>query len=82
VRRLLYGPPNWLVNKFSSEDRRAFGFWSVVFAIAGTPFLGSQVLWVSLLSVIARVPHFTSETPVEVEEKDKREIKKAAGSSA
>jgi hypothetical protein len=67
VRRILYGPPNYLVDKFTAEDRRVFGFWVIIFAIIGSVFFGSKVLWVTILSVIALVPNFTSETPVEKE---------------
>jgi hypothetical protein len=67
VRRILYGPPNYLVDKFTAEDRRVFGFWVIIFAIIGSIFFGSKVLWVTILSVIALVPNFTSETPVEKE---------------
>jgi hypothetical protein len=67
VRRILYGPPNYLVDKFTAEDRRVFGFWVIIFAIIGSIFFGSKVLWVTVLSVIALVPNFTSETPVEKE---------------
>jgi hypothetical protein len=65
MRRVLYGPPNYLVDKFTAEDRRMFGFWVIIFAIIGSIFFGSRVLWVTVLSVIALVPNFTSETPVE-----------------
>ena len=68
IRRILYGPPNWLVSKFSSEDRRMFGFWTVVLAIIGTPIFGREVLYVTVLSVVALIPNFSSETPVEEEE--------------
>ena len=68
MRRYLYGPPNWLVTKFSAEDRRMFGFWTIIFAIIGTFLFGKQVLWVSILSVIALIPNYASETPVETEE--------------
>lgn len=68
MRTLLYGPPNWLVTKFSAEDRRMFGFWTIVFAILGTIMWGSEVLWVSILSVVALIPNYASETPVETEE--------------
>jgi len=68
IKKIFYSPPNWLVNKFSVEDRRAFGFWVIVFAIIGSIFFGKQVLWVTILSVIALVPNFTTETPVEHEE--------------
>jgi len=68
IRRLIYGPPNYLVAKFSSEDRRAFGFWTLVFASVGAVFFGKQVLYVTILSIVALVPNFSSETPVEVED--------------
>lgn len=67
LRRFLYGPPNWLVTKFSSEDRRMFGFWNVVIAAALTPIFGRAVLYVTILSVLALIPNFSSETPVEEE---------------
>jgi hypothetical protein len=67
VRKFFYGPPNWLVTKFSAEDRRMFGFWCVVFSALGTIFFGTTVLWVSVLSVIALIPNYASETPVEQE---------------
>lgn len=69
VKRILYGPPNWLVTKFDSEDRRMFGFWTIIFAIVGTFLFGSEVLWVSILSVVALIPNYASETPVETEDK-------------
>ena len=68
IRRILYGPPNWLVVKFSAEDRRMFGFWTIIFAICGTLLWGSEVLWVSVLSVVALIPNYASETPVETED--------------
>jgi hypothetical protein len=67
IRRVLYGPPNWLVTKFSSEDRRMFGFWTLLLAAVGAVFFGRAVLYVTVLSVLALVPNFSSETPVEEE---------------
>jgi hypothetical protein len=67
VRRFFYGPPNWLVTKFTSEDRRAFGFWVIVAAVIGSPIFGSKVWWVTLLSVVALVPNYSTETPNEIE---------------
>lgn len=64
----MYGPPNWLVTKFSSEDRRAFGFWTVVLATLGAVFFGRAVLYVTVLSVLALIPNFSTETPVETED--------------
>jgi hypothetical protein len=68
-KKIFYGPSNWLVTKFDSEDRRAFGFWVIIFAIIGSFFFGGQVLWVTILSVVALVPNYTTETPVEEEDK-------------
>lgn len=68
LRRLLYGPPNWVVGRFSSEDRRMFGFWTIVLSAVGAVFFGRQVLYVTVLSIVALVPNFASETPVEKEE--------------
>jgi len=45
-----------------------FGFWVIIFAGIGTIFFGSQVLWVSILSVVALIPNYSTETPVESEE--------------
>lgn len=67
MRRLWYGPPNWLVKKFDAEQRRAFGFWTVVFAAIGACFLGGRVFYVTIISVIALIPNFSTETPVEDE---------------
>jgi hypothetical protein len=67
MKRLFYGPPNWIITKFSAEDRRTFGFWVIIFAIVGSIFFGSSVLWVTILSVIALIPNFTTETPMEAE---------------
>jgi hypothetical protein len=67
LRQMYYGPPNWLVRKFNSEDRRAFGFWNVVVAAALTPIFGMRTMFVSILSVVALIPNFSAETPVEEE---------------
>ena len=68
IRRVVYGPSNWIANKLSSEDRRAFGFWTIVFAIVGAVFFGREVLYVTVLSIVALIPNYASETPVEVED--------------
>lgn len=64
---LFHGPADWLVAHTDARDRRSFGFWTLVFAITGTFFFGTAVLWVAILSVIALVPNITAETPVEEE---------------
>jgi hypothetical protein len=69
LRKIFYGPPNWLVTKFSAEDRRMFGFWVIIISVIGSIFFGEQILWVTVLSVIALIPNFTTETPVEEENK-------------
>jgi hypothetical protein len=67
LSRCFYGPPDWLVTKFTRRDRAAFGFWVVVVAAALTPVFGRDVLYVTVLSVVALIPNFTTETPVEEE---------------
>ena len=68
IRQIFYNPPNWLVSRFSSEDRRMFGFWTIVLSIIGAFFFGREVLYVTALSIVALIPNFASETPVEEEE--------------
>lgn len=45
-----------------------FGFWTLVFAAAGAVVFGRAVLYVTVLSVIALIPNFASETPAETED--------------
>lgn len=68
VNRILFGPPDWLVEKFDSRDRRAFGFWTLILAGIGAIFWGREVLYVTILSILALIPNFSAETPVEEEE--------------
>lgn len=68
IRRIVFGPPDWLVDKFDSHTRRAFGFWTFIFAVIGAIFWGTAVLYVTILSVAALIPNFTAETPKEEEE--------------
>lgn len=68
IRRFIYGPPDWIVEHFDSHDRRAFGFWTLMFGIVGAIFFGREVLYVTVLSLLALIPNFTSETPSEVED--------------
>lgn len=68
MRRLLYSPPAWIVDHTSAEDRRMFGFWTLVLSAIGAAFFGSKVLYVTILSVIALIPNFASETPAETED--------------
>ncbi len=68
MERIVYGPPDWLVSKFSSRDRRAFGFWTLILAAIGAVFWGREVLYVTVLSILALVPNFSAETPVETED--------------
>jgi hypothetical protein len=65
---VFYGPPDWLIDKIDARTRRAIGFWTVVLAVIGAFFFGRQVLYVTVLSVIALIPNFSSETPVETED--------------
>lgn len=68
LSRIIFGPPDWLVTRFDSRDRRAFGFWTIVFSVLGALFWGREVLYVTVLSILALIPNFASETPVETEE--------------
>lgn len=67
IKRIIFGPPDWLVDKFDSHHRRVFGFWTFIFAAIGAIFWGSAVLYVTILSVLALIPNFTAETPKEEE---------------
>ena len=44
-----------------------FGFWTIIFSIVGAIFFGREVLYVTILSIIALIPNYASETPVETE---------------
>jgi hypothetical protein len=68
LARIVFGPPDWLVEKFDTRDRRAFGFWTLILAAIGAIFWGREVLYVTILSILALIPNFSSETPVETEE--------------
>jgi len=68
ISRIFFGPPDWIVTKFTSRDRRAFGFWTLIFAAIGAIFWGREVLYVTILSILALIPNFSAETPVEEEE--------------
>ena len=70
LERVVYGVPDWLVDRFDSRARRAFGFWTLVLSIVGAFFFGREVLYVTVLSIVALVPNFSAETPVEVETPD------------
>ena len=61
-------PADWLVAHTTARDRRSFGFWTFAGAVIGSIFFGTQVLWVSVLSVVALIPNITAETPVESED--------------
>ena len=67
INKAIYGPPDWLVDKFDSRQRRAFGFWTLIGSAIGAIFFGSEVLYVTILSIVALIPNFSSETPVETE---------------
>lgn len=67
IERIFHGPSDWLVEKTNARDRRAFGFWTLALACAGAVFFGSDVLYVTILSLLALMPNLTSETPVEEE---------------
>lgn len=45
-----------------------FGFWTFVVSLLLAPIFGNLVFFVTVLSLLALIPNFTSETPVETEE--------------
>lgn len=51
-----------------------FGFWTIIAAIIGAVFFGRQVMYVTVLSVIALIPNFASETPVESEDEQETQF--------
>lgn len=67
AERLFFGPPDYLITRFDARTRRAFGFWTVLLAAGGAVVFGRSVLYVTVLSVIALIPNFSTETPVEDE---------------
>jgi len=67
LAEIYYGPGDWLASHTDARQRRAFGFWTLLFAILGAPFFGRAVLFVTVLSILALIPNVSSETPVEVE---------------
>jgi hypothetical protein len=56
------------VTKLSAEDRRAIGFWTIILAVLGAFIWGRAVLYVTVLSIVALIPNYASETPVELEQ--------------
>lgn len=68
IRKLFYGPPNWLSHRFTAEDRRMVAFWTLVGTILLLPIYGRAVLYVSIISVFGMFPNFAAETPVEEED--------------
>lgn len=62
--------PDWIVNHFPSRARRAFGFWTFIISVALSPIFGRAILFVTAISLVALIPNFTTETPVEVEKDD------------
>lgn len=67
IRRLYYGPPEWVVTHWSAKDRRAFAFWSLWVSVVLSYWFADYTRWVTVLSLLALVSTFTSETPVEQE---------------
>jgi hypothetical protein len=67
IRRFFYGPPAWIVRHTNAEDRRMVGFWTFVISVSLAPMLGDVLYYLTGISLIALIPNFTAETPVENE---------------
>ena len=67
MKRIYFFPRDFLVNHTSARGRGAFGAWTVILSAIGALFFGSEVLYVTVLSIVALIPNITSETPVEHE---------------
>jgi hypothetical protein len=67
ISRIFYGPGDWIAGATTARQRRAFGFWNVAFAVLFAIPFGREVLYVTILSIVALIPNITSETPVEQE---------------
>jgi hypothetical protein len=67
MKRLYFFPRDFLVNNTTARARGAFGAWTVIGSAIGALFFGSEVLYVTVLSIVALIPNVTSETPVEHE---------------
>ena len=66
--RIFFGPPDWLVKKFILVIAGHLDFGHLFLAAIGAIFWGREVLYVTVLSIVALIPNFSSETPVEEEE--------------
>lgn len=67
LSRLFYGPPDWLVDHTNAHQRRAVGFWTFTASLIGACFFGGFVWYVTIISLVALIPNFSAETPVEEE---------------
>ena len=88
LRRIWYGPPEWIARRTTAKQRRAINFWVlVVWIIPGAliwfamrnalwfvGFMSVWAIWVGHLSAVA------AETPVEAEEAEAS--KEAKGSTS
>ena len=67
MRKVLYGPPDWIAHGLDQRTRRMIAFWIFVAALVLFPFLGAAVFYVSALGLVGVAGIFTSETPSETE---------------
>jgi hypothetical protein len=73
IRKIVCFLPNSIVKYVDVELRRAFGFYTLVFGITGLFLWGRVFLFISVLSVLALVPNYLSETPVKIEDKEDKD---------
>lgn len=67
IKKVFYGPPEWIVAKFSQRTRLALAFWIFITAAILSPILGNFVWYVTILSVLALMANVSAETPVKEE---------------
>jgi hypothetical protein len=68
IGKQLCRPSDWLITKTDARARRAIGFWTIICSAIGAIFWGRTLLFLTIISILALVPNYLSETPVEKEE--------------
>lgn len=67
LTKIYHAPADWIVANTDARDRRSFGFWTFVISLVLAPILGDVLFYLTGVSLLALIPNFTAETPVEGE---------------